>query len=254
MNENQFEGIICDYPDLVEDGLKFVGRQVSVGGKLVDILFEDRHAQKLVIELKVGPILRKHIGQLMDYEGYFLSAETPTVRVMLVGNRVPVNFRKVLDHHGFEWKEITFSALVDHLKKHNDVDWLAILGEEEVATPHFHDCTQRTDTHKINKSRIKLPRLQDVSSFEELQATIRTRANEVVTNYMDLLLLENAQKTLSCILQEFQQYAIPREYKAFLTLSYLRAHIKYRESKGWIFEYSRDGIDPVVRLIGFKKS
>jgi RecB family endonuclease NucS len=54
--EKNFENVLHKYPELIEDGLKFSGRQVSVGGKFVDLLFIDRFGQKLVIELKKGSL------------------------------------------------------------------------------------------------------------------------------------------------------------------------------------------------------
>ena len=101
MKERDFEDILSRYPELVEERLRFKDRQVSVKGKFVDLLFEDRHGHTLIVELKKGAIKRQHIAQLLDYEGHFLSPDDPTVRVMLVGNRVPPNLRKALDHHGF---------------------------------------------------------------------------------------------------------------------------------------------------------
>ena len=123
-NEKIFEDIVIKYPELIEDGLVLKGRQVNVKGKRVDLLFEDIHRQRLIVELKVGPIKRDHTGQALDYLGYFLSPDEPTVRVMLVGNRVPHNWRNVLDHYGIEWKEITVSGLIDFLKKKNDTEFL----------------------------------------------------------------------------------------------------------------------------------
>ncbi len=125
MNELQFEDIIEKYPELIEDGLVLRGRQVRIDNKIFDLLFEDRHNQTLIVELKVGPIKRKHIGQVMDYEGQILSPDDPNVRIMLVGNRVPSNFRRSLDFHGIEWRELPYNLLIDFLKKKNDSDFLS---------------------------------------------------------------------------------------------------------------------------------
>ena len=95
----------------------------------MDILFEDKFGQKLIIELKAGPIDRKHIGQVMEYEGSVLHVEDPTARVMLVGNRVPPNLKKALDHHGIEWKEISIKCLLEFLRIKNDVDFLKMFDE-----------------------------------------------------------------------------------------------------------------------------
>ncbi len=155
-NERIFEDIVFKYPELIEDGLIFKGRQVNVKGKRVDLLFEDRHGQNLIVELKVGNITRKHTGQLMDYEGHFLSPDDPTIRTMLVGNRVPENIRRALDHHGFEWKEIPISFLKDFLGKKNDTEFLKYFPLENLATnvsnkfisnkPKEHRQDNRTNT------------------------------------------------------------------------------------------------------------
>lgn len=120
MLEKDFEDIICKYPELIEEGLILIGRQLSLYGRRMDILFEDKFKRKLIIELKAGPIKDDHIGQILSYEGMLLSADDPTLRVMLVGTRVPPNIQRSLDHHGIAWKEITFSFLKDFLKNKGD--------------------------------------------------------------------------------------------------------------------------------------
>ena len=129
ISEKQFEDIVCKYPELIEGSLSLKGRQIRVYGKIMDVLFEDKFGQRLIVELKIGPIDRKHIGQVMEYEGSILSVEDPTARIMLVGNRVPPNLKKALDHHGIEWKEITFSHLKKFLHERNDHEKLALFIE-----------------------------------------------------------------------------------------------------------------------------
>jgi hypothetical protein len=132
MNESQFEDILTKYPELIEVGLSLIGRQVKIGGKFIDLLFDDRHGHKLIVELKKGTILRKHIGQLLDYEGYLLTPDDPTVRVMLIGNRVPNNLQRALDHHGFEWKELKVGTLEKFLIEKDDRDLLKIFERENI--------------------------------------------------------------------------------------------------------------------------
>ena len=120
IKEKDFEDIICKYPELIEESLTFKGRQVTLYGRRMDILFEDKFNRKLIIELKAGPIKDEHIGQILSYEGMLLSADDPTIRVMLIGTRVPPNIQKSLDHHGIAWREISFSKLREFLLDHND--------------------------------------------------------------------------------------------------------------------------------------
>ena len=134
MNERQFEDILTKYPELIEEGLSLSGRQVWIEGKCIDLLFNDRHGHRLIVELKKGPILRKHIAQLLDYEGHFLIPDDPTVRVMLIGNRVPNNLQRALDHHGFEWKELKIGILEKFLIEKDDQDLLKIFEGENLKT------------------------------------------------------------------------------------------------------------------------
>lgn len=131
ISEKDFEDIICKYPDLIEDGLTFKERQLTIYGRRMDVLFEDKFKRKLIIELKIGPIKDEHIGQILSYEGMLLSADDPTIRVMLVGNRVPPNIRKSLDHHGIAWKEIALTQLQKYLSDKNDNELAVTISEQD---------------------------------------------------------------------------------------------------------------------------
>lgn len=147
-SEKDFENIICKYPELIEDGLILKGRQISLYGRRMDILFEDKFKRKLIIELKVGPIKDEHIGQVLSYEGMFLSADDPTIRIMLVGNRVPPNIQKSLDHHGIAWKEIAFSRIKDHLLSKNDTE--LVRSFDEPIQVSKHDMSKPKEIAKVN--------------------------------------------------------------------------------------------------------
>jgi len=101
-SERLFEDILVKYPDLIESNLKLIGRQVNHFGKRIDILFEDRFNEKLIIELKKDNLDRNALSQVLEYEGYILSEKDPSARVMLIANRIPLNLKKAMDHHGIE--------------------------------------------------------------------------------------------------------------------------------------------------------
>jgi hypothetical protein len=134
MTEKQFEDILFRYPELIEEGLQVMGRQVNIAGKYVDMILKDRHGSKLIVEIKKGAIERKDMAQLLDYEGYLLSPDDPTVRVMLVGNRVPENIRRALVHHGFEWKEIREQEIKPFLIGKNDTEMLVMFSGDIAVT------------------------------------------------------------------------------------------------------------------------
>lgn len=126
MKENDFENILVKYPDLIEDGLILLGRQVTIYERRIDLLFEDQFKRKLIVELKAGPIKDQHIGQILSYEGLMLSHDDPTIRVMLIGTRVPPNLQKSLDHHGIAWKELSLSHLKDFLIQKSDNQFIQL--------------------------------------------------------------------------------------------------------------------------------
>jgi hypothetical protein len=117
LSERLFEDILVKYPELVEDKLTFLGRQVTHYGKRIDILFEDRFKEKLIVELKIGNLQRNALSQVLEYEGYVLSEKDPISRVMIIANRIPFNLKKAMDHHGIEYKEITQNHLNEFLEK-----------------------------------------------------------------------------------------------------------------------------------------
>jgi hypothetical protein len=130
MKESDLESILAKYPDLIEDGLILVGRQVTVYGRRIDLIFEDRFKRKLIVELKAGPIKDEHMGQILSYEGMILSADNPDIRVMLIGTRVPPNIQRSLDHHGIAWKEIKLSSLKDSLADKGDDQFCHLFDDE----------------------------------------------------------------------------------------------------------------------------
>jgi len=153
MNEKEFEDILSKYPDFIEDGLKLVGRQITIFGRRIDLLFEDQFGHKLLVELKLGPIRDAHIGQILSYEGYVLSEGEPVMRVMLVGNRVPPNIRKMLDHHGIAWREITYAQLREMLTKKNDDLLLDMIKASKGITNEF--LQKQSKDHAVKQAKTK---------------------------------------------------------------------------------------------------
>jgi hypothetical protein len=128
LTEKQFEDILAKYPEIIESGLTLIGRQVNISGKFIDLLFEDKRGDTLIVELKKGTVKREHIAQLLDYEGFFVSEFNPTTRVMLIGNRIPKNLQNALDHHGIEYAFFSPLTLRDYLTEKNDRELLDSLG------------------------------------------------------------------------------------------------------------------------------
>jgi len=169
MKEIDMENIIVKYPELIEEGLKLIGRQVTVYSRRMDLYFSDSNNRKLIVELKAVPILDKHIGQIMAYEGGVLSEKEPDVRIMLVGTRVPPNLQKALDHHGIAWKEIKFSDIQQFLNSKKDTSFNYLFEEDNLLNQY--DKKEESELDSI-----------DISEFPVLVETIINRVIKPISN------------------------------------------------------------------------
>lgn len=167
VHEKDFEDIIAKYPELIEDGLTLQGRQVTKYGRRMDLLFEDKFKRTLIVELKIGPIKDAHIGQVLSYEGMLLSSEDPTIRVMLIGNRVPPNIQRSLDHHGIAWREITLSSLREFIISRNDKEFQGLF-DDDMLIPPLKSPSTKNNSAGDDKSR---------TSIVELVARLRSSDN-----------------------------------------------------------------------------
>ena len=186
MLEKDFEDIICKYPELIEEGLILIGRQLSLYGRRMDILFEDKFKRKLILELKAGPIKDEHVGQIMSYEGMLLSDDDPTIRVMLVGTRVPPNIKKSMDYHGIAWKEITFSFLKEFLKNKGDESFNHLFEYDEPVIKKRSIVAENAVPQVINSVEIKnnsvlienLKSSENYKSFKNITLNVKKEHEE----------------------------------------------------------------------------
>jgi hypothetical protein len=79
-----------------------------------------------------------------------LSSEDPTVRVMLIGNRVPPNIQRSLDHHGIAWCEITLTNLKEFLMNRNDEEFLHLFEfEDHISIRKFNKIESESQVYKV---------------------------------------------------------------------------------------------------------
>jgi hypothetical protein len=128
--ERNFEDVLVKYPELIEPGLRLIGRQVVVEGRRLDLLFEDSLMRRLLIELKWGPIKDAHVGQIMAYAGSLRSNDDPDLRVVLIGTRVPPSFQRALDWHGIGWKEITRATILSFVQEKKDSEFVCLFADD----------------------------------------------------------------------------------------------------------------------------
>lgn len=136
---------------------------MPIGQRHIDLVFRDKFGQRLIIELKNGPILRAHIGQLFEYQGELLTPDDPNVRVMLIGNRVPPNMRRSLEHHGFEWLELTVEHLAGYVRKRDDSEFTEYFAKQ----PHVPAASVSPHPSRI-ATRPKSDRIKIIDKFYAL--------------------------------------------------------------------------------------
>jgi len=201
LTERLFEDILVKYPELIEDKLKYIGRQVNHFGKRIDILFEDRFNEKLIVELKIGNLQRNALSQIMEYEGYILSEKDPSARVMIIANRVPLNLKKAMDHHGIEYKEITQKQLLEFLEKRDE--------------PLFQTIVEEKPIYPIV-----------VEKPGEIQTSPQTRGGVTIASKLDEIILAGGKWETIIAKAEAESQKLGGHIK--YTIGVINAHIRYR--------------------------
>jgi len=242
--ESDMEEIIAKYPILIEDQLTLLGRQVSLGSLRVDLLFRDRFDETLVVELKKGVIKREHVGQIMEYSGT-LYDEKP-VRLMLVSNRVPPAFRRSLEYHGIEWREITQERFTQFLIV-NDKPLLERLQKVRPSAVVYKLRRQKLPERGIKE--VSLHTITDVRKvFENFRAMRNFVAGEgIVEESVDSW--QRARKEAK------EKYAIlfSLENLENLTAEDFESFLYFRNNRSWTNLYRR-GLEATRNMSYLKKA
>jgi predicted RNA-binding protein with PUA-like domain len=121
MLEKDIENLIAKHPEdfFPKSRFKLIGQQVKLGRCYADILFEDEHKRKIIVEVKRGILQREHSGQVMEYYG-LLKNENPNniVELILCANIIPSERRSFLETAGIECKELGINFINQVAEKH----------------------------------------------------------------------------------------------------------------------------------------
>lgn len=122
MLEKDIENLIALHPDefFPYSGFKLIGQQVKLGKCYADIIFEDKHKRKVIVEVKRGILSRDASGQIMEYYG-LLKIESPDdfVELILCANIIPPERKKFLETVGIECKELGINLINQMAQKLN---------------------------------------------------------------------------------------------------------------------------------------
>ncbi len=122
MREKDIENLVAQYPDdfFSKEQLKLISQQYVVEGKRFDILFEDKHHRKVIVEIKLGILSREASGQIVEYYG-LLKSKFPDdlIELVLIANVIPSERRIFLERMGIDCVELSLTKLLEVADKHN---------------------------------------------------------------------------------------------------------------------------------------
>lgn len=99
-SEQEMEDVITANPDkYLEEGLKLIARQYRMGFYIFDLMFEDRHGAKLLVELQKGTLDRNHTYKILDYfDEYKTKHPNEFVELMVMANKIPREKKSIIFH------------------------------------------------------------------------------------------------------------------------------------------------------------
>ena len=116
LTEKIMEDAICNNPEkyLGEKGLKFISQQFRIGTYIFDLVFEDRHGAKVIVEVQKGTLDRKHTYKILDYyHEYKEKNPQEFIELMVIANSIPQERKKRLSAWGVTFKEIPVSEFIE---------------------------------------------------------------------------------------------------------------------------------------------
>ena len=114
MLEKDIENLIARNPEefFPNSGFKLLGQQIKLGKCYADIIFEDQHKRKVIIEVKRGILSRDASGQVMEYYGLLkLQHPNDNIELILCANIIPPERKLFLERAGIECKELGINLI-----------------------------------------------------------------------------------------------------------------------------------------------
>jgi hypothetical protein len=120
MLEKDIENMLARYPDefFPDEGFKLLGQQITVEGRRLDILFEDKHKRKVIIEVKKGILTREASGQIAEYYGLLKNkGYIGNYELILCANIIPRERKTFLETIGIDCRELGVTFITELAKK-----------------------------------------------------------------------------------------------------------------------------------------
>jgi hypothetical protein len=177
ISEKDMENSIISNPEkyLGETGLKLLAQQHRIGNYIFDILFEDRHGAKMIVELQKGTLDRVHTYKILDYyHEYKENNPLEFIELMVIANKIPDERKKRLSNWGVSFKEIPgedFAELKNMIEKDvNEPSTYSLQCQSEV-----NKSTAQQDNNAIDKLCSSLPIFKSnfQSAYDKCDSKIR---------------------------------------------------------------------------------
>jgi len=192
------DAIVKNPEKYIEKGLHLIKRQYRIGSYIFDLLFEDRHGAKLIVELQRGTLDRNHTYKILDYYDEYKSQNPDQfVELMIIANKITRERRERLFSYGIAFKEIPESEFPENKTEKSDESILDSVKKHEKKMDKLEK--QDSNEKKSNKEALQKKRreLAEKHIKDKVQKEIfLTKANLFTqwANYIAALILTKEGK------------------------------------------------------------
>lgn len=193
MLEKDIENIIALHPDEIFPNEDFIliGQQIVVEGRRLDILFEDKHKRKIIIEVKRGILTREASGQIAEYYGLLKNQGlNETYELILCANIIPKERKTFLETIGIDCKELGITLITDLAKKY-DYTFIDDRASFESTTKEINI---PSDRHENNALKEEEPSVWIFQGNPERYDILNALSDKEIGNYIHWTVNQHKQK------------------------------------------------------------
>jgi len=170
LSEKDMEEAIVRNPAkyIGEEGLQLIARQFSIGSYRFDLLFEDRHGGKLIVEIQRGILDRTHMFKILDYCDEFRERNPAEfVEPMIIANIIHPEHKRRLSHRGISFREIPQTEFAGGMLQKSD---------EDLVQPKFipNDVKSKPGLEDFSKARGGTMQYWRINTDSEARKDFRT--------------------------------------------------------------------------------
>ncbi len=234
MLEKDIENLIAKYPDEIfpNAGFKLLGQQIRLGKCYADIIFEDKHKRKIIVEVKRGILSRDASGQVMEYYG-LLKTESPDefIELVLCANIIPPERKKFLEAIGIECKELGINFINKLAEKYN-YDFINLAKKTKLEVNLNIPISDKIWIFQANPTRYDiLNALADEEIGSEIHWLVNQHKNDILKEHIGIIWLSGSESgiyAITEILTDPKILAEPDSEKKYWTDSSDKADDKLR--------------------------